>query len=107
MAESMVGGEGRAVTSGDGRERLAGGDLRAELSNPPLASLHSVYLSSHLSAIVAITERSQLQRYLSGGIAQRAISAFSSALSPQFSPTHLPLAGRFERGEILADLIYA
>ena len=38
MAESMVGGEGRAVMSGDGRERLAGGDLRAELSNPPLAS---------------------------------------------------------------------
>ena len=38
MAESMVGGEGRVVTSGDGRERLAGDDLRAELSNPPLAS---------------------------------------------------------------------
>ena len=105
MAESMVGGEGRAVTSGDGRERLA---VTCALSCPTLPSLvHSVYLSSHLSAIVAITERSQLQRYLSGGIAQRAISAFSSALSPQFSPTHLPLAGRFERGEILADLIYA
>eukprot|EP00964_Phaeocystis_antarctica_P110676 scaffold75035_cov56-Phaeocystis_antarctica.AAC.5 len=49
----------------------------------------------------------RVKPHTSAIVAQRAISAFSSALSPQFSPTHRPLAGRFERGEILADLIYA